>query len=206
LHSIFQVAQQLPVCTMELLFWYEKYFVVPIFLWLHSSSGPRPPHCWGFEITLRHTAPGTTPLDEWSVCHMDLYFTTHNTHITKTFMHPVRFEPAVPASEQLQTHTLGRVLLPIVQCVSEQYIFMNTDKIIRTWHSLFRESWYNFYKMTNEMQLCRTIYCSLIALHVSSDIFVHHHQHLKCTYSFWFYSRVSLSADVMTAADSDTRE
>ena len=29
-------------------------------------------------------------------------------------------------------------------------------------------------KLTNKMQLCRIIYCSLTALHVSSDNFAHH--------------------------------
>jgi hypothetical protein len=47
------------------------------------------------------------------------------------------------------------------------------------------------------MQLRRIIYCSLTALHVSSDIFVHHQEHLNCIYSFWYYSRMSLSAGVM---------
>jgi len=60
--------------------------------------------------------------------------------------------------------------------------------------------------MTNKMQLCRTIYCSLTALHVSSDIFAHHQEHLNCNYSFWFYSRVSWSAAVMTEADHDIRK
>ena len=46
------------------------------------------------------------------------------------------------------------------------------------------------------MQLCRIIYCSLTALHVSSDIFAHLQEHLNSNYSFWFYSRVSLSAAV----------
>ena len=46
-----------------------------------------------------------------------------------------------------------------------------------------------FTKMTNKMQLCRIIYCSLTALHVSSNIFAHHQEHLNCNYSFWFYSR-----------------
>ena len=32
--------------------------------WLDSPSGPRPPHCWGFKIALRHTTFGKTPLDE----------------------------------------------------------------------------------------------------------------------------------------------
>jgi len=51
--------------------------------------------------------------------------------------------------------------------------------------------------MTNKMQLCRVMYCSLTALHVSSDIFPHFQEHLNCNYSFWIYSRVSLSAAVM---------
>jgi hypothetical protein len=41
-------------------------------------------------------------------------------------------------------------------------------------------------KMTNKMQMCRIIYCSLTSLHVSSDIFAHHQEHLNCIYSFWY--------------------
>ena len=47
------------------------------------------------------------------------------------------------------------------------------------------------------MQLCGTSLlfpCFLVALHVSSDVIAHHQEHLNCSYSFWFYSRVSLSA------------
>jgi len=51
------------------------------------------------------------------------------------------------------------------------------------------EKYYNFYKMTNKMQLCRILYSSLTALHVLSDIFAHHQEHPNCNYSFWFYSR-----------------
>jgi hypothetical protein len=53
-----------------------------------------------------------------------------------------------------------------------------------------------FTKMTNKLQLCRIIYYSLAALHVASDIFAHHQEHLNCIYSFWYYSRMSLLADV----------
>jgi len=53
------------------------------------------------------------------------------------------------------------------------------------------------------MQLCRTIYCSLTVLHVSRDIFAHHQEYLNCNYSFWFYSRVLLSAAAMAAADNN---
>jgi hypothetical protein len=51
--------------------------------------------------------------------------------------------------------------------------------------------------MTSQMQLCSIIYCSLAALHVSSDIFAHRQEHLNCSYSIWVYTRVSLSATVM---------
>ena len=34
------------------------------------------------------------------------YLTTHNTHKRKTSMTPAGFDPAIPASERLQTHTL----------------------------------------------------------------------------------------------------
>jgi len=56
------------------------------------------------------------------------------------------------------------------------------------------------------MQLCRILYCSFTALYVSSDILSHNQEHLNCNYNLWFYSRVSLSAAVMTAADNNTRE
>jgi len=50
------------------------------------------------------------------------------------------------------------------------------------------------------MQLCRIIYCSLTALHVSSDIFAHHQEHHNCIYSFWYYLRMWLAAGLQPAA------
>jgi len=38
-----------------------------------ATSGPGPPHYWGFTITLRHTSLGRTPLDEWSARRSDIY-------------------------------------------------------------------------------------------------------------------------------------
>jgi hypothetical protein len=40
--------------------------------WHNSPSAPRPHHCRGFTITLRHTTLGRTPLDEWSARRRDL--------------------------------------------------------------------------------------------------------------------------------------
>jgi hypothetical protein len=51
--------------------------------------------------------------------------------------------------------------------------------------------------MTNKMQLFRIIYYSLAAVHVSSDIFAHHQEHLNCIYSFWYYTRMSLPVGIM---------
>jgi len=38
--------------------------------------------------------------------------------------------------------------------------------------------WGFLMKVTNKMQLCRLIYFSLSALHVSGDVFAHHQEHL----------------------------
>ena len=71
-------------------------------------SGPRPPHYWGFEIILRHTTLGRTPLEEWSAPRRDLYMTTHNTHKRQTSTPLAEFEPAITADKLLQTHALDR--------------------------------------------------------------------------------------------------
>jgi len=43
-----------------------------------APNGPGPPHYRGFTITLRHTALGRTPLNEWSALHRELYNTQHS--------------------------------------------------------------------------------------------------------------------------------
>jgi hypothetical protein len=52
----------------------------------HASTapkGPKPPHCRGFTITLKHITLGRTPLDECSARRSDIYLTVHNTHTRK---------------------------------------------------------------------------------------------------------------------------
>jgi len=51
---------------------------------------------------------------------------------------------------------------------------LNTDLIF-----MFPCIMTQYTKMTNKMQLFRIIYYSLAALHVSSDIFAHHQEHLN---------------------------
>ena len=74
--------------------------------WRNSPSQPRPSHCRGFAITLRHITLFRTPLDEWSVRRRDLYLIINNTQNRQTSMPPAGFEPAFPASEWLQTRAL----------------------------------------------------------------------------------------------------
>jgi hypothetical protein len=73
-----------------------------------THSGPGPPPCRGFTITLRHTTLSRTPLDEGSARRRDLYLTKNNTHKRQTSMPPTGFEPTIPASERPQTHALDR--------------------------------------------------------------------------------------------------
>jgi hypothetical protein len=53
-----------------------KYILYIYLLFLDSPNGSRPFHCWGFEIKLRHSTLGRTPLDEWSARRRNLYLTT----------------------------------------------------------------------------------------------------------------------------------
>jgi len=61
---------------------------------------PRPLHCRGFEITLRQTTLGRTPLEERRARRRGRYLTTHNTHKRQTSMPPAGFEPTIPESER----------------------------------------------------------------------------------------------------------
>jgi len=65
------------------------------------------------------------------------------------------------------------------------------------------------------MQLCRIIYYSLAALHVSSDIFAHRQEHLNCITASgintqvaagWYHGSVGTSSNTpMIPAGSDLR-
>jgi hypothetical protein len=86
--------------------------LIILFSLLDILSGPGPPPGRGFEITLRHTILETTPLEEWSNSRRDINVTTHNVY-NRDIMLQTGFEPAIPASENPQTHTLGRAATTI---------------------------------------------------------------------------------------------
>ena len=71
-----------------------------------------------FAMTLMgHATLGRTPLDEWSARRRDFFLTMHNTHKRQTSIHPVEFEPVIPASERPQTHALDRATTGIGACI-----------------------------------------------------------------------------------------
>jgi len=70
-----------PQCTVVLIINFNTFFS-----WLDSPSGPKFPHSWGFEITLKHTKHGRTPLNEWLACWRDLYLHKRQ-HSQKTDLH-----------------------------------------------------------------------------------------------------------------------
>ena len=52
-----------------------------------APSGPRPPHCRGLTITLKHTTISRTAMDEWSAWRRNCYLTTHNIRKRQTSIH-----------------------------------------------------------------------------------------------------------------------
>jgi hypothetical protein len=72
-------------------------------LGITATSGPRHPHYRGFTITLRHTAHGRTPLEEWSGSSKELHLTKHDYPKRQASTFPAQFEPVIPAGRRPQT-------------------------------------------------------------------------------------------------------
>jgi hypothetical protein len=69
------------------------------------------------EVSRLHAATptlGRTPLGEWSAWPRELYLTTHNIKKRQISIPSAVFEPAVPASDLLQTHALDFTWCSIV--------------------------------------------------------------------------------------------
>jgi hypothetical protein len=69
-------------------------------------------------------------------------------------------------------------------CIITQYVatcvcHLGVFGVLVCWRSAVHKQITNNTKMTNKVQLCRIIYYSLAAEHVSSNIFAHHQEHLN---------------------------
>jgi hypothetical protein len=90
-----------------------------------APSGPVPPHCRSFTVTIRHTTIGRAPLDEGSARCRHLYLTTHNSYKRQTSVPSAGFEPAIPASDRPQTRALDRAATGV--CI---YSVINSVKLV----------------------------------------------------------------------------
>jgi hypothetical protein len=85
-------------------------------------------------ITLKSHTLLTTTRYEGLARRRDLYLTPHNPHKWQTFMPPVDFEPAIPASERSQTHSLDGPATGIGDSVTlSAYIPLNHRFISEWW-------------------------------------------------------------------------
>ena len=104
-----------------------------------------------------HSWARVRPVTETSTC------TTLNTHLRKTSMPPVGFEPAIPPSERPQTHALGRAATRI--CLKVLFVILDDSHAGRTCIK---------YKIPEEDQvvvegLCRNLHVSL--WHVQGNVY-----------------------------------
>jgi hypothetical protein len=70
-------------------------------------------YCWARQSSLSRLHHHTQDSSGRSARRRDLYLTTHNTHKIETSVPPAGFEPAIPASERLQTQALDRAVTGI---------------------------------------------------------------------------------------------
>jgi hypothetical protein len=89
--------------TQAILYSWAKFF----FLWRCSPTQAMASSFLRFaDHTQWHNTLVSTPVDEWSASHKDLYLTTHNTHQRQIYMPLAGFEPASPESGRPQTHAV----------------------------------------------------------------------------------------------------
>jgi hypothetical protein len=133
------------------------------------NSGPGTPQCWEFTVTLRHTALGRTPLDEWSVRRRDLHLTTHNTHKRRTSMPSARFEPATPANKRPRNHSLDKAqwdrLIDQIMIYSQRsIIYKKKKKIVHHFGILFSICASNFDGCSTSVGTFHSLFAAILWL------------------------------------------
>jgi hypothetical protein len=88
------------ICKQWLLDWKDT-LPPPCF---ESPSGPRRPHCWGFDVTLRYTALGSIRV----IGPSQRPLTKRNTHTRQTTISSAGLEPAIPVTQRPKTQELDR--------------------------------------------------------------------------------------------------
>jgi hypothetical protein len=106
------------------------------FSWFDSSGRPRPPHCWDFDITFRHTHTHTHTVRLLWTSDRPIAETSASQHTTFTSDWYPCFQgysnPPIPASQPSQTHALNIAANVIDDCHLHQRntcIFFNLYSI-----------------------------------------------------------------------------
>jgi hypothetical protein len=86
----------------------SRYFAGFFFCGETALLGIRPPNCWGFETTRRHTTFGRTPPDEGSARRRDVYLTKAKPTGERHTCPRRDSNPVILASERPKTHALER--------------------------------------------------------------------------------------------------
>jgi len=73
-------------------------------------------HCCTWSYSTAHKI-GRTPLDEGSASHKYIYLTPHNIHSSRTSIHQVGFELAIPASKRPQTYALDPAAIGVAKLI-----------------------------------------------------------------------------------------
>jgi hypothetical protein len=133
------------------------------------SKGPA--HLWsspsGYGDGLRYIAPG---LSSWTL--IFIYFCVWNKWNCTSTTHMSSWLGAV-----FYTQVYGA---PSVWVDGLQLSMCEENNCFNYFIFMFPCIMTQYTKMTNKRQLCRIIYYSLAAVHVLSDIFAHHQEHLNC--------------------------
>jgi hypothetical protein len=101
-------------------------------------SGPVPPCCWGFEITLRHTTLGRAIHAEWSARRINLFLTTNNSHKRQTIMHWWDSNPRAVADTRFGPRGHWDGLLNLLG-ISSLMIMINGTRV---WKLVLNEKWW----------------------------------------------------------------
>ena len=154
-----------------------------------------------FPIWLRSANPttlGTTPLDQISAHHRDIYLITHKTHKRHSSKLPAEFEPGILASELPQTHAWDRTAIHIT--FDEHKHVVVTDKL----QMATTEIGVQIYHLCNALRsVCICQHCNVYVIeqwtkYVVCVNAVHLNDHLCVAYSrnrTISYSRICCLAD-----------
>ena len=114
-----------------------------------SVMWTKPPHCWGFAITMRRITVGGTSLGKGSAQRRDLYLTTHNTHKRQTIhasggirIHNPSMRAALRTTrEKARQPRSAEYLYTVKRTMIQRTVFINKIRMLQRTQMLQRTRW-----------------------------------------------------------------